>query len=130
MQSREILRTLFRDQDLGLRSQSDPRAKVLRNLVFDLMMEVNALRDTCKRLSELSPEPRTYADSYRASALLTHNAAGPSDGTEKLIERFYSGEATASLKSMRELSFMAELGFSDPEIQGYVSDASTAETFT
>jgi len=130
MKGRDIILTLFREHELGLRNQSDPRVKVLRDIVLDLMMEVNALRDTCWRLSELSSEPRTYAESYRASALLTHNAAGPSSGTEKLIERFYARDPTSSVKNLRELSFMAELGFSDPEIRGYVSDASTAETFT
>jgi hypothetical protein len=94
-----IDKTLNEIRDAFFKSASkrwlaDPRTEVLFAMVCDLLMEVEALRETLLRSNTGSGRKESaYARAYREIALLTHNSAGPSSGLDKLLARFYRPEA-------------------------------------
>jgi hypothetical protein len=122
------------------------RTEVLGRIVLDLLMEVEALRKAVKELSDRTgaPDagedilggprhgvlgPRTaYAAAYADTAWLTHCAAGPTDGWEKLLAEYYSWDAEPS--EWRECLILKRLGFSDADIARFMESARQAETFT
>jgi hypothetical protein len=128
--------------------QGDPatRTRLLGGVILDLLMEVEALRRTVKELSDRAgpadegedmlggprhgvPGSRTgYAAAYIDTAWLTHFAAGPSSGWEKLLAEFYSWDAATS--EWRECLMLKRLRFSDADIAKYKESASGAETCT
>jgi len=123
---REILLTLF---------QKDTTEKVeaLTELVLALLMEVEALRaglmdESQARGVTLKDSP--YGRAYRSTALLTHNAAGPSGGVEKLLQRWVSNHTTRSGIALRESLMLIRLGYSQEEIEQYKEEAELYETFT
>ena len=125
------------------------RAEVLGQVVLDLLMEVEALRRAVQDLSDRagprdvgddaldgrdgSHGPRTaYAAAYAGTAWLTHCAAGPSGGWEKLLETYYGGTSGRNRPpdGWRECLMLKRLGLSDAEVAEYMASASQAETYT
>lgn len=130
---------------------SESRIQTLERIVLDLMMEIEALRMTVIKLTDKPPsEPESnnvleekhvgvsgdhslYAQAYMETAWVTHWAAGPLSGWDKLIERFYHNEAAnyASRKmGYRELIMLRRLGYTPTQIDQYMDKAEAAETCT
>ena len=138
MNSKSIFRNLFHrflSKEQAPPKPSDPLALAyaeiaeLRETVFDLLVEVEAIREALLRSPVGSAGSRsTYAIAYRDTALLTHDSTGPSGGHDKLMARFYSG-APEHL-DWRECLFLSRVGFSEDEIAKYKDKAEEAETYT
>jgi len=133
---REILQALFMTASTK-GAEGDPRIEVLVAMVFDLLMEVEALR-TVVSASKLGAggKDSAYSRAYQETAYLTHNACGPSSGLEKLLALFYPSQAEGEgpswreRRTWRECLLMRRLGFSDEEVRAYKVAAEQAETFT
>jgi len=111
----------------------------LRHTVFDLLMEIEAIRTTLLR-SPLGEGGRhsPYAIAYRETALLTHNSTGCTGGEQKLAGLFYSFEKALRMPDLRggqteewrECLLMKRMGYSAAELSSYQGDAREAETYT
>lgn len=133
---REIVEALF----LTSRSkgaEDDPRINILVALVFDLMMEVEALRKVVSTSKlGMGGKDSAYGRAYEKTAYLTHDACGPSSGLDKLLALFYPPSATNEgpnrheKRTWRECLLMLRLGFSDEEIRAYKKTAEDAEILT
>ena len=93
------------------------------NVVLDLMMEVEALREAATMGS-------TYRDAYRDTGLLTHNNSGPSDGLDKLLDCFYPPDETSEGYRWRETLMMRRLNFTPAETLRYQEKAQEMEAYT
>ena len=94
----------------------------LRRAVFDLFVEVEAIRATLLK-SELGGRgvSSPYAESYRDTVLTTHCSTGCTGGYEKLLSEFYPASHNycsllsglyESKEEWRECLFMRRLGMS------------------
>ena len=132
----EIVRAFFMPSDQkGV--AADPRTEVLVALVFDLLLEVEALRAALLSSDAgTAGKASAYARAYQDTAYLTHNACGPSSGLEKLLALYYPQAAESDdqtwgeRRTWRECLFLRRLGFSEEEIRAYKEAAAHAETFT
>lgn len=132
-------------------ASSDERLATLERIVLDLMMEIEALRACVMELSSsavrpeensdaLAPSPggvdgdhSPYGKAYMQTAWLTHWAAGPTSGFDKLLKHFYGRSSTskgAHPGQYRELLMLQRLGYSEAQIAQYVQNADAAETCT
>jgi hypothetical protein len=110
---------------------------VLVAIVFDLLMEVEALRKAvlASKLG-VGGKASAYGRAYEETAYLTHNACGPSSGLEKLLALFYprvaeeDGQSWQGRRTWRECLLLRRLGFSDEQVRAYKEAAEQAETFT
>ena len=130
--SHEVQRSLMdMPQQFGERP---PREEALTYVVFNLLMEVEALRASVKKIADSSLPPAearaAVSDPYRETAFLTHNCSGPSDGWLKLLWKFFPDSREADDRSWRDTIYMRELGFSEEEIETYKRTASGAEMWT
>ena len=112
----------------------DMQSEVLTQMVFDLFLEVEALRS-------MALNPRAglidiYAEAYRATALTSHCSTGPSDGWEKLLAEFYpsgyeepSGSASGK-QVWRESLLLKRLGFTPEELESFKQLAAEMELYT
>jgi hypothetical protein len=132
----EILEALF--MPAGTKgAEGDPRIEVLVAIVFDLLMEVEALRKvvSASKLG-VGGKDSAFCRAYEETAYLTHNACGPSSGLEKLLALFYprsadeEGRRSWGRRTWRECLLLRRLGFSDEEVRAYKEAAERAETFT
>lgn len=123
---REMLLTLFQ-------KDTTEKVEVLKELVLALLMEVEALRSGLLEESQtrgVTLKNSSYGRAYLSTALLTHNAAGPSGGVEKLLERWVSSRTTSNGISFREALMLMRLGYSQEEIENYAAEAESYETRT
>lgn len=125
--------------------------QTLERVVLDLMLEIEALRATVINLSSrMGPEPESdhalddspagvagshlaYGRQYLNSAFLSHWAAGPTSGWDKVLERFYGdgwGCDSCGVQIGRELLMLRRLGYSDSQLKQYVENARAAESCT
>lgn len=101
--------------------QVDRRLEVLTELLIVLAAEVEGLRGTLARLA-----PKEYAEEYRKALVLSHNAAGISPGTAKLLAQFFSDEGA----TLREEDMLRRLGLSEEEIAKHRKEVETVQTYT
>lgn len=139
LSSRSVALALFAQGDLGARTEA------LRNLVLDLLVEVEALRSALAQMQAggagtpvhsgydipchdetLADGKAAYPAAYVDAAYVLHNAAGPTDGVEKLLARFYP----TNTEEPREGLMMRRLGFSESEVGRFVTAAEQAECFS
>jgi hypothetical protein len=116
-----------------LRGETTKKVEVLTELVLALLMEVEALRSALLEESQARGETlknSSYGQAYRSTALLTHNAAGPSCGVEKLLERWVSSRRTRNSIPLRETLMLMRLGYSQEEIEKYAEEAESYEMRT
>ena len=110
------------------------REETLAIVVLGLLMEVEALRTTVRKVAESSLPPdrarAAVSDAYREIALLTHDSTGPSDGWEKLLARFFPKSLDGGERQWRETIFMRRLGCTEQEIEAYKREALGAEAQT
>jgi hypothetical protein len=121
----------------------------LREIILTLMLEIEALRAAVIQLSHQSAsdddetvsesvldEPRhgvsgkhsAYGRAYLDAAWLTHCAAGPTSGWEKLVDRFFAGPDPS--QDWRELLMLRRFGYSPEQIAQYQREARQAESFS
>jgi len=123
-------------------TSSDERIANLEQIVLDLMMEIEALRACMIGVSSnsaraeasvdvLTPAPggvdgehTPYGEAYLKTAWLTHWAAGPTNGFDKLLDLFYLPSRH------REQLMLERLGYSQEQIQQFIESAFAAETCT
>lgn len=116
--ARDVARALFLPS-------TDPRQGFdhLVAVVMDLMMEVEALRRAIASASG-------YPEAYRSTALLTHDASGPSTGWDKLLHRFYPEDQDARGRAWRESLMLRRLGCSSEDLEAYQREAEGMEVLT
>lgn len=111
------------------------KVTILTHLVFELLREVEALRESQIRDTKPENHSSNYLKAYLETALLTHNSAGVTTGLEKLLFRWL-GEDWESIpktkvgSTLREILILKRLGLTDEEITNYIQDAETAEKLT
>jgi hypothetical protein len=103
------------------------RINVLTSLVLDLMLEVEALRSA--RIQQ-GDDITLYRKSYRDTALLSHNTAGPGFNCSKLIRLFYPDRRDGDSRVLRESIMLQKLGCSEEEVAEFQRDVATVETYT
>jgi hypothetical protein len=112
---------------------SRDKIDALTQLVQTLLMEVEALRAAAiedGRAPGTSSQATAYARAYRRTALLSHNAAGPSTGIEKLLARWISPETTCNGIAVPEILMLRRLGYSEDEIRRYMQEAEQQEALS
>jgi hypothetical protein len=119
----EITRATFDPVEGDDREALATRVSVLTSLVFDLMAEVEALRQA--HVSDAA-----YRAAYRDVGLLTHNSAGPSAGWQKLLARYYPERRFADGRVWRESVMLQRLGFTPDEIAAFQQQADEMEQYT
>jgi hypothetical protein len=119
--AREIMAVLF-----SQRSSDTDRISVLVDLVFDLMTEVQALREGRIRGGQ---DLDSYREPYQDTAWLSHNASGPTDGWHKLLHHFYPEQKRAA-RVWRESLMLGRLGLTDDEIAQFEPKAEQSERYT
>ncbi|WP_395752132.1 hypothetical protein [Prosthecobacter sp.] len=115
--------------------------RILKGVVFDLMVEIEALRATAlnsplgaKGSSGISP----YAFEYRNAAFRTHHCGGCTPPTFKHLHKFFSHSFVMNTPlclgmerdEWRELIFMERLGFTPEELAEYKRRAEEAHTYS
>ena len=101
----------------------------LRETVFDLLVEIEAIRETLLNSPLGSGGARSpYASAYRKAAFRTHDASGPSSGHMKLFAQFYP--LAPEQRDWRECLFMQRLGLSPDDIAKYKREAERAHAYT
>jgi hypothetical protein len=128
-----IARTLLTD------SSTDVRVRVLTRMLLDLFVEVEALRTAVSGAGgpavhgidpSLLAGKSSYQTAYLNTVYLSHNAAGPSSGLEKVLVRFYPSSGQVAPDTLRESSVLRRIGYSEDEVARYIDAARKAETFT
>ena len=115
------------------RGTTEQQIGALKEIVIDLMMEIEALRSAMieeAKSKGIDPKDSFYGKAYRDTGLLTHCAVGPSSGRDKLLTRFISVKTTANGIQLREALMLLKLGYSPDEIAGYANDAEHGEMLT
>jgi hypothetical protein len=124
----------FRIRYYGLLAAlENPKLASLAEIVMALMMEVEALREAIieeSRVKGIAPKDSSYGKAYYQTALLTHNAMGPSDGWHKLARLFFSNNTTPNGIALREALMLLRLGYSPEEIEEYAAKAEENEMLT
>lgn len=114
----------------------EQRLKVLTTMVFDLLVEVEALRKVAAQAQQAASTNAEsgYRRAYEDTAFLTCNADGPSSGLQKLIALFYPEREEPTYPgwtgkhAWRELQMLRRLGASEEQIQAYQRSVLAAET--
>ncbi|HZM16481.1 MAG TPA: hypothetical protein VFE28_10795 [Candidatus Krumholzibacteria bacterium] len=135
----EIVRALFIPREKKRKGPDpDPRVDVLVRMVFDLQMEVEALRaaQLASNIGAAGSPDSAYGRAYRDTAYLTHDSSGPSSGLDKLLRLFYPSKASEELgfsgspRTWRECLMLHRLGFSEGQVRTWKQEAMDAELFT
>ena len=123
-----------RDMVLALLTSSgDARNEALLVVVLDLLMEVEALREALISLSSGTAAATSSTQclaAYRETAFLSHNAAGPTSGLEKIIARFYPKTREVDSRTWREAVLLKRLGMVEAEFESFKARAREAEAYT
>ncbi len=126
-------------QPLPPEQRTDAQLEVLRELVIDLVMEVEALREALireARRAGISPHATSYGQAYRDAALLTHDSRGFWLGEEKLLGVWHGWpddrqrHHTPAGWRMREGVLMRRLGYSEQEIEQYAEEVDSVHQLT
>jgi hypothetical protein len=86
-----------------------PAQAAVVTLLYRLTMEVEALREALSSPQTPDAVRAAYRRAYERKAVESHNSAGPTGGTEKILDRFFPWEA-ADDRFAPELVMMARLG--------------------
>jgi hypothetical protein len=90
---------------------TEDRLHVLTNVIFELLVEVEALRAErieSSRRKGGDPSKSPYAKAYADTRLLTYNGAGPTQGTDKLLRLWFGRSDSDSV----EVGMLTRLGYS------------------
>jgi hypothetical protein len=101
----------------------------LAMLLLRLMVEVEALREALASPETPEAVRQSYRQAYARIAVLSHNAAGPFGGTEKVLRRFLPSDGEAG-RFAPELAMLARLGASAEEQQALRDKLEEVEMYT
>jgi hypothetical protein len=121
--SYEIYSALAQHYSLG------PTHPGLVTLLFRLTMEVEALREALSSPETPESVRQAYREAYKRTAVLSHNAAGPTGGTEKVLRTFFPWEARED-RFNAELEMMKRLGASPEELEALRDKMEEVEMYT
>jgi hypothetical protein len=108
-------------------AQGEAHASLV-NLLFRLLIEVEALREALSHPGTPEPVRQAYHEAYARIAELSHNSAGTA-GVEKVLRRFYPRDGAAP-RFATERMMMARLGASTEEIEALCDRLDTVEQYT
>lgn len=105
----------------------EAESALLRELVVNLMVEVEALRVLAIEDAQSGGEAvgSRYERAYREAALLKHNSAGVVPGVMKLTARFAEEDPWFG-----ELRLLRRLGYTQEQIDEYLEQADHVATYT
>ena len=109
-------------------SQS-PFNAALVTLLFRLTTEVEALREALSSPETPESVREAYRQAYARTAVLSHNSAGPSGGTEKVLRKFFPRENSDD-RFTSELAMMKRLGATPEELQALRDKMEEVEMYT
>jgi len=98
-------------------------------IISRLMIEVEALREALASPETPEAVRQAYRQAYERTAVLSHNAAGPTGGMEKVLRRFFPHK-TDSERFSSEMAMLERLGASSAEQQAIREELETVETYT
>lgn len=108
------------------------QVRVLRELVMDLMIEVEALR--AAQLARPQSDRAAYRSAYETTALASHNSAGAFGSPLRLLEMWYGTEdLPPSLDEdwvRREVALLRRLGATEAEIEEHLRRAAYNSSLT
>jgi len=114
-----------------VRGTTDERNFMLMDMISDLLVEVEALREAVIRLStNIGTDTAPYREAYRETALLSHNCAGPSSGMDKVLARFYPDSSGTAKEPLREVIMLRRLGMGQSELDLFEKEAKGLEVLT
>jgi hypothetical protein len=101
----------------------------LAMLLLRLITEVEALREALSSPETPEPVREAYRQAYERIAVLSHNAAGPAGGAEKVLRRFVP-PSTPVDRFAPEMAMLARLGASEKDQQALRAEMEIVETYT
>jgi hypothetical protein len=101
----------------------------LVTLLFRLTVEVEALREALSSPETPEAVRQVYRQAYARTAVLAHNAAGPTGGAEKILRKFFPREASDD-HFASELAMMKRLGATPEEQQALRDKMEEVEMYT
>ncbi|MCY1083624.1 hypothetical protein [Archangium lansingense] len=106
-----------------------PSHAALVTLLFRMTMELEALREALS--SPQTPESvrEAYREAYKRTAVLSHNAAGPTGGAEKILREFLPWEGSDD-RFASEMAMMKRLGTTPEEQQALREKMEEVEMYT
>jgi hypothetical protein len=121
--AREIHRALF--EYFGKGSSEATLVMVITRL----MIEVEALREALSSPETPEAVRQAYRQAYERIAVLSHNAAGPTGGMEKVLRRFFPHSADSE-RFASEMAMLERLGATSEDQQTIREELETVETYT
>lgn len=117
------------------RGAQHEQVEVLRELVVDLLIEVEALR--ALHISSPADVVARYRHAYEATVLESHNSAGPFSGYERVLWAWYGTTPAPETAfegltegTRREVHLLRRLGASEAEIDQHLLRAEEHATRT
>ncbi|HVH44821.1 MAG TPA: hypothetical protein VM925_20850 [Labilithrix sp.] len=105
----------------------------LTELVLRLAMEVEALRSALTDPRVPAEVRIAYREAYASTALLSHDATGPTGGSEKVLRKYFPHEpqdGTEREDIAGELAMLARLGADEVARSAHAAMAEEAEQYT
>jgi hypothetical protein len=108
----------------------------LVTVLHRLLVEVEALREALSSPETPEAVRAAYRQAYERTASLSHNAAGPTGGVEKVLARFFPSETktdrsgTNKGRFASEMAMMDRLGASEEDKQALREELETVETYS
>jgi hypothetical protein len=98
-------------------------------VILRLMIEVEAMREALSTPETPEAVRQTYRLAYERIAVLSHNAAGPTGGIEKVLRRFFPHKVDSERFSS-EMAMLERLGATSADLQAIREELETVETYT
>ncbi|MCY1083617.1 hypothetical protein [Archangium lansingense] len=102
-----------------------PSHAALVTLLFRMTMELEALREALS----CPQTPESVREAYKRTAVLSHNAAGPTGGAEKILREFFPWEGSDD-RFASEMAMMKRLGTTPEEQQALREKMEEVEMYT
>lgn len=106
-----------------------PSNAALVTLLFRMTMEIEALREALSSPETPEAVREAYRHAYARTAVLSHNAAGPTGGAEKVLRKFYPWEDSED-RFASKLEMMKRLGATEEEQQALRDKMEEVEMYT
>ena len=103
--------------------------KAIRKIIFHLIREVHALRETAiqsSRKDDISPKDSLYGKIYKETCVLSYNSAGTLSGEDKiLLDWFNNYDGLPD-----EVIMLRKLGCDESEIIEYLNEIQKVSCYT
>jgi len=107
--------------------------QTLRRIIFHLMREIEALRETKieeAKLAGISPKNSVYAQLYEQVCLRSHNTSSWTPLEMKVSSEWFHTEQAIDQAELDELIMLKKFGYSDIEIQEYLKKVDEVSEYT